>query len=912
LLDTATSRLRRLEALREIEREISQQHDPDELLGLIVRRATELLEADSATVFLLDERRQALSPHASFNAPAPVRDVTLRPGEGVAGRVALGREGMIVNDYGRSPYAIAPFREMDAAVAAQPLLHGDAVRGVILVRRVKAHRRPFREADLVHLGDFAVQASIALENARLFRLASGRAERVRAAAEIGQLLVSTLDADRILDVIAEKCRDVLGAQAVGLFRLGPDGCLRYARGFGFDAAFMQAHVLRLGEGVAGLAALERRTVESTDVLADPAITLSAEARARLEPVGTRAIGAVPIVIRAEVLGVIAVYHPPGFRIPAEEREFLETLANHAAAALDNARLFEQTRRRQATAETLAALTQTLTGSLDLPTVLSLVADGVRRLLGCDGGAIGLTEPDGSIRLSVAVGLGAGAFRDTVIRPGQGVGGRVLERGEPFWTTDYQRDTRITKDFAEAVRATGIVGELGVPIRLREETVGVLWAVYGRAVEITEEDVALAADVAHVVAIAVENARLYQEARQREAEARAMVEVGRLISGSLDAERVLDLIVEKALALMGVPACGIFRLEADGRLRYVRGTGLTAGFITGLQVSLGEGTSGRSVAERAPVWTTDILTDPAVRLSPSSRALVAKEGFRGVLSVPIWLMDTAYGCLATYWWEPHRPGPGEVATLASLATFAAVALENARLYGETREHVGRLTRLNEVNRDLSTSLRLDEVLTKVAQAAGTFFGAPLVVVWVADDERRVLARRAGHGGDADLHARLPAWLVYGEGAAGWVAAHREALLDVPIETDPRVAGRDLLAAQGITALTGVPVLLGERLLGVVTIAGRRERPLAGADVALLQTLLGQAAIAIEHARLYEEAQRHEAEAVALAEASRRFGASLRREAIFDSVVETAARLLDGVWALLVVRPDGAAVRPRAPA
>jgi GAF domain-containing protein len=177
---------------------------------------------------------------------------------------------MIVNDYPRSPHAIAPFRDLDGAILAQPLLVGTAVAGVILVRR-QAVDRPFAEADLVQLGDFAIQASIALENVRLLRLASARAERVKAAAEVGRLLASTLDADRILDVIAEKCREILGAHAFGLFHVGADGRLRYVRGFGLDPAFVREHTVVLGEGCAGKAALERRSVQTADLLADPAI-----------------------------------------------------------------------------------------------------------------------------------------------------------------------------------------------------------------------------------------------------------------------------------------------------------------------------------------------------------------------------------------------------------------------------------------------------------------------------------------------------------------------------------------------------------------------------------------------------------------------------------------------------------------
>ncbi|MBI2467446.1 MAG: GAF domain-containing protein [Candidatus Rokubacteria bacterium] len=852
LFDTATRRLRRLETLREIEGEISQQRDPEALLELIGRRATELLEADSATVFLLDEAAGVLRPHASYNAPERLRDLAIPLGAGVAGRVARDRQGMAVNDYPRSPYALDAFRDVDRAVAGQPLLRGETVQGVILVRR-SVPGRPFSPEDLVQLGDFAVQASIALENARLLRLAAARAERVQAAAEVGRLLAATRHAERILDLIAEKCREILGAEAFGLFRLDPDGYLRYARGFGLDEAFMREHVLALGEGVVGKAAHERRLVETSDILRDPALDLSPAARARIEGVGSRALVAVPIVRRDEILGVLAVYHPPGFRVPPEEREFLQTLADHAAAALDTARLFDQARRRQRAAETLAEIGQSLTGSLDLATVLSRVAEGVRRLLGSDGGSIGLVDADGAIRMTAGVGLGNEAFRNVVIWPGQGTGGQVLLRGEPFWTADYLNDPRISRDFAEAAAGAGLVAELALPVRLRDETVGVLWASYERPVQITDDDVGLATNLAQVVAVAVANARLYAEARQREAEARALFEVGRLIGATLDPERVLDLIVEKVRELMGVRACGIFRLDEQHVLHYARGTGLSPTFVRELRVRMGEGTAGRSVAERAPVWTPDILADSTVPLASATRALVAGEGYRAVLSVPIVAKDAPFGCLATYWWEPHTPTPGEIATLSSLAALAGIAIENARLYGETREHVERLQRLNQLQRAVSASLRLDEVLAKVVEAAGTFFGAPVVTLLIADEGERVLARRAAFG-DTESLARIPARLPYGQGIVGWVAEHRQPLLDVSVAEDPRALERELLLSRGITAVNALPILLGERLLGVLAIGGRREAALSPGELALLQTLIGQAAVAIENARLYEEAQR----------------------------------------------------------
>ena len=122
----------------------------------------------------------------------------------------------------------------------------------------------------------------------------------------------------------------------------------------------------------------------------------------------------------------------------------------------------------------------------------------------------------------------------------------------------------------------------------------------------------------------------------------------------------------------MPACGIFHVDPHGILRYARGAGLSVEFTRGLTVRLGEGTSGRAIAEGVPVWSRDIVSDPAIPLDPATRALVEKEGYHGALSVPIRVKDAPFGCLATYWWEPHAATPREIGLLSSLATLAAVA------------------------------------------------------------------------------------------------------------------------------------------------------------------------------------------------------------------------------------------------
>ena len=324
-------------------------------------------------------------------------------------------------------------------------------------------------------------------------------------------------------------------------------------------------------------------------------------------------------------------------------------------------------------------------------------------------------------------------------------------------------------------------------------------------ELTDEHVSLATDLARAVAVAVANARLYQEARDREAEARALFEVGRLISSTLDPDRVFDRIVERVLELMNVRACGIFRLDSDGLLRYARGAGLSQAFVREMVVVAGDGTSGRSVAERRPVWTADILGAEMVRDGPVRR-LVEHEGFRAVLSVPILTQGAPFGCLVTYWWEPHEPTRGEVQTLTSLATLAAVAIENARLYDATRRQVERLERLNHVNRAVSASLRLDDVLDEIARAAGMLCDAPLATVWLADESsaawcagRSTEPGRFERGCPSNWRTARAAW-------AWWPSSARSGST-CRWRADTQIVARETLLAQGVRTFSGLPVMLG---------------------------------------------------------------------------------------------------------
>ena len=170
-----------LEAVRAVTQDIARELYLPALLGLIHRRAGELVQAAGGSIWLWDEAAGVLVPQVWHGVGDWLLDLRPRPGEGAAGIVAQRREGLLVNDYRAWPHAHPAFLERASigAVIAEPLLYRDRLIGVIVFHN-EASGRPFAPQDRETLGLFSHQAAIAIENARLFAQVHRHAEHLEA------------------------------------------------------------------------------------------------------------------------------------------------------------------------------------------------------------------------------------------------------------------------------------------------------------------------------------------------------------------------------------------------------------------------------------------------------------------------------------------------------------------------------------------------------------------------------------------------------------------------------------------------------------------------------------------------------------------------------------------------------------
>ncbi len=340
------ARTQQLEAVRAVSAEITHELDLRNLLQLVDRRAAELVGAERGAILLWDEAHQRLVPQAWHGYGPWVGDVRPRLGEGVAGLVGERREGLIVNDYRNSPHAHPLFleRSLDAAVLCEPLLYRDRLLGVILLAGSPSHRQ-FSSEDQQLLRLFAVQAAIAIENARLHSAALRRGEELEALLRATRAVMSDLDLQSILERIVAEASQMTGTPHVTVMLVDRAAkVLRVAALIGDPVPTDFA--IPLGQDLSGLVAETGQPFFSADSPNDPRNLLAARDRER----GFVTYLGLPIRVRDEVLGVLTFDTTTPRRYTPDEVAYLESFAAQAAIAMEKARLYQEIRRHAATLE----------------------------------------------------------------------------------------------------------------------------------------------------------------------------------------------------------------------------------------------------------------------------------------------------------------------------------------------------------------------------------------------------------------------------------------------------------------------------------------------------------------------------------------------------------------------------------
>jgi signal transduction histidine kinase len=339
-----------------------------------------------------------------------------------------------------------------------------------------------------------------------------------AAAVLKVIRSSPTDVQPVFDAIVETARQLCGAEHAILFKL-QDGSYHVAASSGSKDAFirfLQQNPIRPGHGtLVGRTALERRTVYIADALSDPTYMWTEAAQRG----NFRSDLGVPLLRDGIAIGVIALVHSRANAFTLRQIQLIETFADQAIIAIENARLFEEVQARNRDLTALGEVGRAVSSTLDLKVVLKAIVERAVELSGTDAGSIFYYRSDvGRFELGETAGLGEeviGSFRKLDILTGQTGMGEAIAKREPLQIADISK--RPSNALRDAALAAGLRAALIVPLLGGEWALGALVLQRRRTGEFAPAVVSLMQAFADQSAIALENARLFDEIAQKSRE-----------------------------------------------------------------------------------------------------------------------------------------------------------------------------------------------------------------------------------------------------------------------------------------------------------------------------------------------------------------------------------------------------------
>ncbi len=332
--------LKELTVLHEVAIATTQSASVDELIEHITQTINVSLYPDNCGVLLFDEAANVLRPHPSYRGVTEAKSwISIPLGQGVTGRVAASRQPARIGNVNNVPYFINGNAEMQSELCV-PVITGERLLGVINAESAKLDA--FTVSDENLLITIAGTLATAIEKLHLFEETSRRLEHVQALHRIDTAISNSQDLGLTINIFLEEVMQQLGVHATDILILQPYTLtLEYLSGRGFKTKALQHTQLRLGQGYAGLAGQERKTihisnlrVHKTDFLRSPDFNFEE----------FKSYYGVPLIAKGQLKGVLEVFQRGPLEGDREWLDFLEILAGQAAIAIDNVTMFNDLQR----------------------------------------------------------------------------------------------------------------------------------------------------------------------------------------------------------------------------------------------------------------------------------------------------------------------------------------------------------------------------------------------------------------------------------------------------------------------------------------------------------------------------------------------------------------------------------------
>jgi GAF domain-containing protein len=770
----------------------------------------------------------------------------------------------------------AVYRGMDMVsshrtLLSVPLRKGDALLGQIVAGRLEV--RPFTDKQIALLQNFAAQAVIAMENARLITETREALDQQTATAEVLQVINSSPgDLAPVFDAMLEKATRLCEAAFGGLAIFSGD-TYRVVAMHNVPqplAAVWQGPLPIRPETSFGRIARGESPVHIADISEDETYRVGSPLRrAAVELGGARTALWVALRKDGALLGTFVAWRQEVRPFTDKQIALLENFAAQAVIAMENARLLTETRealeQQTATSEVLQVINSS---PGDLAPVFDAILEKAHTL--CEAAHGVLVVRDGEEFRPVAI-HGDPHFVEgwrqvgSMRAPEGGVAARLI-RGERVVhivdAMDY--DSYPVPSMRGLIEAGGIRTMVTVPLGKDDELLGIIGAYRQEVRPFTDKQIALLQNFAAQAVIAIENARLLTETREALEQQTATAEVLGVINSSPgDLRPVFDAILEKAHSLCGGASGGLVVIEGDrARAVAVHGEPKFAEYWMqqGWFRSPNDPENFARLQRGEPIHTPDATSEEVrSRSTELHNRLVELSGARSMLVVPLRKDHALLGIITAFRQEVRPFSDKEIALLQNFAAQAVIAMENARLITETREALEQQTATAEVLQVINASPGdLQPVFNTILKKVVLLCGAAHAILRTLDSNLLQLAaaysepevaERLGQLGPINLD-RVPPDHHLGRILRGERVVHVSDVQQTDTYREIPTA-RERMKTTGMRTCLAVALHQEKALLGVITAYRKEVRPFTQKEISLLENFAAQAEIAMENARLLSE-------------------------------------------------------------
>ncbi len=787
-----------------------------------------------------------------------------------------------------------------------PLSADGRTLGVLVVQGYSA-AETYTETDRDLLAFVGQHVGIALSRVRAVEETRQRNAELAMVNEIGDALASQLDFQAIIDLVGERVRELFDSQSMFIALYDePSGQITFPYEID-DGARIQSDPITFGEGLTSHVIRMKRPLRLATAAESSgmgAINSGTESESWL---------GVPILSGSRVIGVLALETVEVDAFDEGTERLLGTLATSMGAALENARLFDETKRLLADADERAAelgvineVGEALSRQLEFDAIIELVGERVRQLFDVRSIFIAMHDPATNL-ISWPYDLDEGEkFHREPRELGEGMTSTVIRTNRPL-----RVGTAAEQNAAGAISigGTDTLSWMGVPITGANRVIGVIGLEAVEEHAFSDADERLLGTLGSSMGVALENARLFDETKrlltdtdERAAELAIINDVQQGLAAQIEMQAMYELVGERLRDLFDAQVLDIGIYDRDEGLIHFPYTIERGVRFPDEPIPL-MGIRKHVVETREPLLINERASERAMEYGQPGA--IQGEAAKSTAWAPLIVAGEATGVVSLQNLDrEHAFTESDLRVLTTLLASLSLSLENARLIHETRQRATELGTINEIGLALASQLDLEPMYELVGDLMRDTFAADLVYVAMHDAEadRIEFAYYSENGERQDREG-----LAYGEGLTTQILRSREPLLLNRDEDFEALGGRGV--GTPVRSYLGVPILVGDRAIGVISVQSQKEEGRFGpGEVRLLSTIAANVGIAIQNAQLFRDAGRRFDEMAALVDVAREISATLDPTAVLERVVERARDLIEvDTSAVYLAEPDGQSFR-----